>query len=238
MRTWAQELAYAEGQRLHPDLYVRQGGHCQWFGRTVVGANAWAPSALSAALAIPAAHRFSLANAKAGMLGFAAYRDAHGNYKQYGHTFLLVESHYVYSTDLPVFGRVGKVPLTLITTTAGWNMPLLWFTNWTPSGMIALKPEVVLPAVDLSAIQLAAKTDPKAAQGHQTYAYGVRLVEGALVKEGLLNAALARDGSFGSVTITAYKGWQVRAKSPYRDGIPRMPDLAMLGRKYGWRVVL
>jgi len=137
--SWAAIEAYAEHLRAHPDADVQAGGHCQGVARDIVGASGWAPSALDAALAIPEAHRHTLATALPGMIGYAAYRK-NGHYQEYGHAFVLAENHYVYSTDLPVAHRLGKVPLTMITGSSGWNMPLLWFIDWTPSGPIAVKP--------------------------------------------------------------------------------------------------
>jgi hypothetical protein len=139
MRTWAQKVAYAEYLRAHPDANVRAGGMCQGVTRDIAGVPGYASSALDAALMVPNAYRFSLSKAVPGMMGFAAYRSGNRP-KQYGHAFTLVENGYVYSTDLPVFRRLGKVPLTMITTRAGWNMPLLWFSNWTPFGLVGLKP--------------------------------------------------------------------------------------------------
>jgi hypothetical protein len=60
------------------------------------------------------------------------------------------------------------------------------------------------PTVDLSNVVAAARTDPGAAQGHQTHPADVRIVEAALKAEGLLSAKYASDGSFGSTTVAAY----------------------------------
>ena len=106
----------------------------------------------------------------------------------------------------------------------------------------APKPPAPKPApmltVDLSRIILAARTDPGAAQGHQTYANGVRVVEAALKSAGLLPSKYASDGSFGSTTVTAYRNWQL--KLGYRgsdaDGIPGLASLTKLGKKYGFAV--
>jgi hypothetical protein len=140
MRTWAQKIAYAEYLRVHPNADIRATGHCQGVTRDIAGVPGYASSALDAALMVPNAHRFDLAHARPGMMGFSAYKDSAGHYKQYGHAYTLLENHYVYSTDLPVHGRLGKVPLSLITTKAGWNMPVLWFSDWTPFGLVGLKP--------------------------------------------------------------------------------------------------
>jgi hypothetical protein len=240
MRTWAQELAYAEDQRLHPDPYVQAGGHCQQFVRSTVGVPGYANSALDAALKVPVNRRVSPANAKPGMVGFGAYKDSRGHYRQFGHTWWLVENGYCYSTDLPAHGRIGKVPVSMITSTAGWHMPVLWYTSWTPFGNVGLKPAPAtkpVVKVDLSMIQVAAKTDPGAAQGHATYKAGTLIVEQALVAEGLLGATYAKDGSFGTLTRTAYAKLQARLHSSYKDGIPRIADLTYLGKRHGFVVV-
>ncbi|MGW5637122.1 peptidoglycan-binding protein LysM [Streptomyces sp. NPDC003832] len=95
------------------------------------------------------------------------------------------------------------------------------------------------PKVDLSQLVRAAKTDPGAAQGHQTYAAGVRLVESALQREGFLAKAYAGDGSWGTLTLKAYARWQ--RKLGYggadADGYPGFVSLTKLGNKYGFSVV-
>jgi hypothetical protein len=92
-----------------------------------------------------------------------------------------------------------------------------------------------LPKVGLSRLVTAAHTDPGAAQGHQTYAAGVRLVEAALVKLGYLGKTYAADGSFGSKTKTAYAAWQrhLGYSGTAADGIPGRTSLTKLGAKTG-----
>jgi hypothetical protein len=107
------------------------------------------------------------------------------------------------------------------------------------AGVAAPKPSAPKPKVDLSQLVSAAKTDPSAKQGHQTYAAGVKVVEAALVAEGLLSKSYAGDGSYGSTTITAYKAWQKRLgySGADADGIPGSTSLAKLGAKHGFTVV-
>jgi hypothetical protein len=95
------------------------------------------------------------------------------------------------------------------------------------------------PTVDLSALVRAAKTDPGAAQGHQTYAAGVKLVEAALRAEGYLAKAYASDGSWGTSTIAAYRKWQLKLKfsGADADGIPGFVSLTKLGNAHGFHVV-
>jgi GH25 family lysozyme M1 (1,4-beta-N-acetylmuramidase) len=99
-------------------------------------------------------------------------------------------------------------------------------------------PKPAKPSVSLHKLITAAHEDPKAKQGHQTYAAGVKVVEAALRAAKLLPAAYAGDGSYGSTTITAYKNWQL--KQGYRgkdaDGIPGKATLTKLGAKYGFTV--
>ncbi|MFB7500014.1 N-acetylmuramoyl-L-alanine amidase [Streptomyces sp. NPDC056161] len=94
------------------------------------------------------------------------------------------------------------------------------------------------PVVDLSRLVAAARTDPRAAQGHQTYAAGVRLVEAALRAEGLLAAQYASDGSFGSTTVTAYAAWQRRLgySGSAADGVPGRTSLSKLGARHGFTI--
>ncbi len=95
------------------------------------------------------------------------------------------------------------------------------------------------PTVDLSKLVVAAKADPRGRQGHQTYAAGVRLVETALVAEGVLGKTYSSDGSFGSVTVAAYAAWQRRLgySGHDADGIPGKTSLTKLGAKHGFTVV-
>ena len=97
------------------------------------------------------------------------------------------------------------------------------------------------PSVSLAKLVKAARTDPRAAQGHQTYAAGVRIVESALRAERLLDAEYAGDGSFGSVTVRAYKAWQEsKAGGSFRgadaDGVPGMTTLKRLAARHGFTV--
>lgn len=94
------------------------------------------------------------------------------------------------------------------------------------------------PSVSLAHIVAAAKTDPGAEQGHQTYAAEVRAVEAALKLEGHLSATYASDGSFGTSSIAAYAAWQrdLGYSGKDADGIPGMTSLAKLGARYGFTV--
>jgi peptidoglycan hydrolase-like protein with peptidoglycan-binding domain len=93
------------------------------------------------------------------------------------------------------------------------------------------------PKVSLAHIVYAAGHDPAAAQGHTTHKAEVLLVEKALKAEGLL-AAQYVDGSFGTLTVAAYKAWQKRLgySGTDADGIPGKTSLAKLAAKHGFTV--
>lgn len=91
------------------------------------------------------------------------------------------------------------------------------------------------PRVDVSRLVTAARTDPKAKQGHVSYMTGVNLTEAALVELGYLAKTYAGDGSFGTKTIAAYAKWQRHLGYTGDDanGIPGKISLAKLGAKTG-----
>lgn len=99
-------------------------------------------------------------------------------------------------------------------------------------------PTPTKPVVELAKLVKAAKTDPSAKQGNQTYAAGVKIVETALLKEGLLDKKYASDGSYGTVTVKAYSAWQKKLgyKGKDADGIPGATSLKKLGSKHGFTV--
>lgn len=99
------------------------------------------------------------------------------------------------------------------------------------------KPAAQKPVVDLSRLVAAAKSDPPKPGTPVSYA-GVKVVEAALVAEGLLPKRLA-DGHYGTATRTAYQKWQRRCgfTSPKdADGIPGKTTLTRLGRAHGFTV--
>ncbi|WP_051673632.1 peptidoglycan-binding protein [Streptomyces sp. NTK 937] len=105
-----------------------------------------------------------------------------------------------------------------------------------PSAPAAAKPAA--PVVDLSNLVAAARRDPGLKQGGTTHAADVKVVEAALKAEGLLAAKYAADGSFGSVTVTAYAAWQRKCgyTGSAADGIPGKASLEKLGAKRGFKV--
>lgn len=99
-------------------------------------------------------------------------------------------------------------------------------------------PQVTTPSVSLAHVVYAAEHDPKLPQGHTTYAADVKLVEHALNAEGLLPAKYATDGSYGTLTVEAYKVWQRRCgfSGAGVDGIPGVASLTKLGHRHGFDV--
>ncbi|MFE3144753.1 N-acetylmuramoyl-L-alanine amidase [Streptomyces scopuliridis] len=94
------------------------------------------------------------------------------------------------------------------------------------------------PVVSLAHVVAAARKDPKAAQGKTTYKAEVLIVEKALVAEGLLASKWA-DGSYGTLTVAAYRKWQNRRgyfTADTADGIPGKATLTALGAKHGFTV--
>ncbi|MBP5931817.1 endolysin [Streptomyces sp. LBUM 1479] len=97
------------------------------------------------------------------------------------------------------------------------------------------------PVVDLSELVKAAKGDPPKKGTPVSYA-GVKVVEAALVAEGLLAKNLA-DGHFGTATVDAYSRWQLRiwpgaSTEPGgdADGTPGKTSLTKLGKRRGFDV--
>lgn len=92
--------------------------------------------------------------------------------------------------------------------------------------------------VSLGHIVGAAQKDPRGRQGAATFPHDTLIVESALHKEGLLDVRYV-DGSYGTLTVTAYAAWQKRLGYAGVDanGIPGMASLTKLGNKYGFRVV-
>ncbi|MFE6745900.1 peptidoglycan-binding protein [Kitasatospora purpeofusca] len=91
--------------------------------------------------------------------------------------------------------------------------------------------------VSLAHVVAAARTDPGAEQGHQTYGSEARIVEQALADEGLLDGQWV-DGSFGTRTLNAYAAWQRRLGYAGRDadGVPGRSSLVRLGQAHGFAV--
>ncbi|WP_031487609.1 peptidoglycan-binding protein [Streptomyces bicolor] len=107
-------------------------------------------------------------------------------------------------------------------------------------------PSKPLPApkrskVSLSRLIEAARTDPGKPGTPQSYGAGVRIVETALIDEGLLSKTRL-DGHYGTDTIDAMSKWQercgYRGRKPGQaaDGIPGPDSLAQLAAKHAFDV--
>ncbi|MGW6754536.1 GH25 family lysozyme [Streptomyces sp. NPDC055006] len=127
---------------------------------------------------------------------------------------------------------------TSVTRWATRSAMAKWATPVATKPAEPAKPKPAKPVVDLSDIMRAAKNDPTAPQGHQTYSAGVKIVEAALKAAGYLAAKYASDGSYGTTTIDAYKKWQRKLgyKGADADGIPGTTSLTRLGAKHGFGV--
>lgn len=92
------------------------------------------------------------------------------------------------------------------------------------------------PVVHVSNLVVAAMSNPIGPQGSAARPKDTRVVEAALVAEGLLSPRWARDGSFGSTTVTAYAQWQRRLGFTGDDanGVPGLETLQRLGRRNGF----
>ncbi|WP_033343239.1 peptidoglycan-binding protein [Catenuloplanes japonicus] len=99
-------------------------------------------------------------------------------------------------------------------------------------GAAAFVPAAALPVIDMEAVLKAAQWDPAKADSAITPGAGpsVRLVETALRKRGLLDAAY-EDGHFGTRTVTAYAQWQRELGYSGIDasGLPGRTSLTRLG---------
>lgn len=102
-------------------------------------------------------------------------------------------------------------------------------------------PEPRRPVVDFSLLRTAALTDPGRRDTRVSYP-GVRIVEVALINEGLLAKAYG-DGHYGLATIAAYSRWQerlgFRGRRPGQpaDGVPGLQTLTPLADRHGFDVV-
>lgn len=100
-------------------------------------------------------------------------------------------------------------------------------------------PKPVPKVVDLNLLISASNQDAARPQGGTTpgAAPSVKIVEDALVREGLLNGKFA-DGSWGTLTTNAYAALQrhLGYSGKDADGKPGLASLTGLGKKYGFSV--
>jgi hypothetical protein len=105
-----------------------------------------------------------------------------------------------------------------------------------PAGTTPAEPVTsTKPKVSIAKLAQAARTDPHAAQGHQTYPTGVKHVEEALLELGYLTSQYAHDGSYGTTTVAAYAAYQrhLGYSGTAADGIPGRTSLTKLGKTTG-----
>jgi hypothetical protein len=142
------------------------------------------------------------------------------------------KSNFVFGYGYPKFagGIVSADPAYGGKSTGG--------TSATPPAKPPVKAPAPKPVVSLAHVVEAANTDPHAAQGHASHPGDVKPVEAALAAEGLLDKKYAADGSYGSLTVTAYAEWQKRCGFTGADanGIPGHKTLTDLGNKHGFTV--
>src|SRR5215471_1223651 len=154
-----------------------------------------------------------------------------------GHIALSLGGGNIRSTDVYSSYHVSSVPLTWIRN--NWGLPYLgWSEDLNGVNIPWLRTLSIPINVSLSAVQAAAKSDPRLPTGTKTHAKDVLPVERALVHERLLLPQYA-DGSYGTKTIEAYAGWQRRLgySGSSADGIPGQVSLTKLGNKYGFHVI-
>lgn len=91
-----------------------------------------------------------------------------------------------------------------------------------------------MTTINLAHVVAAAKIDPGASQGHKTYPADVQPVEAGLAKLGFLNKAYV-DGSYGTLTLSAYKTFQgsLGYSGSDADGYPGFTSLTKLGHASG-----
>lgn len=91
------------------------------------------------------------------------------------------------------------------------------------------------PVVSVSRVAAAARRDPGLSQGGTTNPADVKPVEKALAQLGYLSASYASDGSFGSLTVSAYAAYQrsLGYRGSDADGIPGKSSLSALASRTG-----
>lgn len=152
-------------------------------------------------------------------------------------------SHYKVGPG-PEFGPADVAATRAFQRAQGWSGPdadgYPGPETWRRLMAAPSKPAKPAKVVSLAQLVAAAKRDPARPQGGTTAgsADDVRIVEAALMKEGLLPSKWASDGSFGSSTVAAYRRWQQRLGYRGRDadGIPGRASLVELGRRHGFTV--
>jgi len=94
------------------------------------------------------------------------------------------------------------------------------------------------PTVQFEKVLDSRLEDIAGGEGTVSHPRQVRIVEAALLAEGLLSEKYAKDGSFGMRTKVAWRQWQKRAGLPKhrQNGIVDLASLRRLGRRHGFKV--
>jgi hypothetical protein len=149
------------------------------------------------------------------------------------HIVLSIGGGWCLSNDVVARGRIDRVRISLITQRWGAH-PLGWAE--TINGVRVHehgKSTVSRARVDASRVLEAARRDPHAGRG--THPSDVRLVERALVAEGLMDDRWV-DGKWGSKTTAAWQRWQRRRGDHRATGVPGLVGLRALGARHGFSV--
>lgn len=234
-----QALKVCQQESAHPSRSWK--GYCEMFCHFIYDVPAQNPTAIAQWHNTHPAHKFAGGNpdnAPLGSLLCFVRRDGSGD----GHIMPAARpfpsgSSGAWSNDLVTLGDINKVHRNAPIIVWG-HVYLGYITEINGYEIPVIEPKK-RPMVHLSDILKAERADgAHSPQGHTTYPGQVKLVEHALLAEGLLNHKYAEDGSFGAATKDAYTQWQ--HKLGYRgkdaDGKPGLVSLRKLGAKHGFRV--
>ncbi|MFI7068115.1 hypothetical protein ACIBL3_44495 [Kribbella sp. NPDC050124] len=153
-----------------------------------------------------------------------------------GHVAISAGDGTCFSNDIKRRGKIDRVAISFITRNwgqryRGWSEDVNGVRVWRPGA-----PTPLLPAVDLSNVQDAARRDQFRPQGQGLHEKDVLIVEKALRHQGLKPAEFV-DGYAGTEFRKAYAKWQKATVPPPFDGIPGRESLTKLGQRNGFRVI-
>lgn len=207
MRSYASGQAYAKSEHQNPS----QNWHnkCQMFARSCVGAAAWAPSARQAANAIPQKYRHTNTPPPGALVYYGSSSSG------YGHVTYMSEGGKCWSNDLVRDGKIDLVDWKR--PVHQWGLAYRFWTDWTPSGRVNLKPAAPNPVPKPVPAKPAAKAPFPGKFGPSTKPTAAVI---AATKEIQKHFKLKVDGVFGPATKAAVVAYQKR--HPYLapwDGI-------------------
>jgi hypothetical protein len=218
IRTYAQAIAYAEGQHRNPSSYIRATRHCQQFARSCFNAAAFGSTALVAWNNIPDRHKGTGTPPP----GSIAYWDDPRRSGEAGHAAPVFENGNIWSTDILHSGRVDKVHYTKIS--AAWGMRYLGYITWTPSGALPIMASITpKKVVHVSRVQ-PGKTGPE-----------VLILQKWLKAEPKISLDYSSGpGVMGPRTKAAYAEWQksLGFNRGDADGAPGITSLAHLAERH------